>query len=381
MDDKVIRLGAPTFGPEELEGVRAVLDSGWVAGQGPMNRELERAFAERVETKHAVAVSNCTAGMHLCLLAMGVGAGDEVLVADYTFPATGHAVLFVGAKPVFVDVTRDSWTIDPTCLEAALTPRTRGIIAVDAFGQCADYTALQAFADKHELFLLEDAAAAAGASFRGKPAGGFGNAACFSLHGRKGITCGEGGLVTSDDDALIAKVRKLACFGMESAFSRQSRHHLTVPTFTDLGYNYKLSDVHAAIAIAQLARLDELVAARRRVADRYATLLADIEGLQLPQVAPHREVTWQSYVVTVEPPLSRNDIARRLREANVQSNIGTYCSHVQPVYASEHSCPVSAELFGRHMAIPMHANLTEPEVERVAAVVRTAVAESRKSLG
>ena len=260
-----IPLGQPTFGTEEVEAVAEVLASGWVAGQGPRGQLLESRFAERHGTACAVAVSNCTAALHLALLAFGVGSGDEVLVADYTFPASGHSVLYTGATPRFVDVRPDTWTIDPAAVRAAIGPKTRGIIAVDVFGQCADYDELGEIAQEHDLFLIEDAAAAVGATYRGRPAGSLGDVACFSFHARKGISSGEGGMLTTNDEGLAARARKRSAFGIESAFTRQQVDQLPVPVFDEAGYNYKLSDVQAAIALVQLDRLDELTKRRRQV--------------------------------------------------------------------------------------------------------------------
>ena len=184
MDDQ-IALSRPTLGDEELEAVRDVLASGWIAGQGPRGQALEERFAELTDRAHAVAVSNCTAALHLSLLSLGVGLGDDVLVADYTYPATGHAVLFTGARPVFVDVRSDTGTIDPDAVAAAMTPQTRGVVAVDVFGQCADYEPLRVLCERHGLFLLEDAAAAVGATYQGRPAGSLADVTCFSLHARQ----------------------------------------------------------------------------------------------------------------------------------------------------------------------------------------------------
>ena len=192
---ETIRLGEPTFGDAELTAVRAVLESGWVAGQGPIGSQVEQALVDLTGSSHAVLVNNCTAALHLSLIALGVGVGDEVLVADYTYPATGHAVMFTGAQPRFVDVRPDTGTIDVDAVRDAVGPKTQGIIAVDVFGQSADLQPLRELADSLGLFLLEDAAAAMGARYRGSPIGTFADATCVSFHGRKGITCGEGGVV------------------------------------------------------------------------------------------------------------------------------------------------------------------------------------------
>ncbi len=368
-----IALGQPTFGDEEVAAVAAVLESGWVAGQGPTAKRFEERFAALCGTAHALSVSNCTAALHLVYAGLGAGPGDEVIVADYTFPATGHAVMYTGATPVFADVRPDIWTIDPAAVEAALTPRTVGIAAVDAFGQLADYDELEAIAARHGLWLVEDAACSAGATYRGRPAGSFGNAACFSFHGRKGITAGEGGAITSDDDALLAQARKTHFFGIESAFARAGSGDLPVPVFDELGYNYKLSEIAAAVVSVQLDRLPRLLAARRRVAAAYTELLGDLDQVTLPAVLDDRETVWQSYVLTLAPDVDRGAVAAHLRGLGVQCNIGTYASHPQPVYGPRPECPVSADIFRRHLAIPMHANLRDSDVETVAKAVREAV--------
>jgi dTDP-4-amino-4,6-dideoxygalactose transaminase len=378
-DERTIPLGFPSLGPAELAAVEATFRSGWVAGQGPRAQALEAAFADRCGVGHAVAVSNCTAGLHLALLALGVGRGDEVLVADYTFPATGHAVLYCGARPVFVDVRPDTATIDPSTFAAAITPRTRGVVVVDALGQMADYDEIEAVARAHGLFVLEDAACATGASYRGRPAGSFGDVACFSLHGRKGITCGEGGVVTTDDPAIAERVRKLSCFGMESAFARQQSTELPIPEFDELGYNYKLSDILAAIALVQLERLDELLARRRASAARYRAQLRSVPFVTAPGDVDDRQPVFQTYAVTVDEAVSRDRVAVALRARGIGSNIGTYASHLQPVYTTAAGapapCPTSASLFRRHLALPMHAELSDDDVDHVVAVLAEVIGD------
>ncbi len=373
----VIALGQPTIGEPELRAVDEVFRSGWLAGNGPTGARFAEEFARVAGTAHALPVANCTAALHLAVSALGAGPGDEVVVADYTFPATGHAVVFAGATPVFADVRPDTATVDPDAVAAAVTGRTVGIIAVDALGQCADHDELQALADARGLWLVEDAACASGATYRGRPAGSFGDAACFSFHGRKGITAGEGGALTTDRDDVAAQARKTHAFGIESALSRAGTTDLPIPEFDEIGYNYKLSDVAAAIMLAQLRRLPELVAARRAVADAYGELLADLDLVTLPVTAADRTHSWQTYAVTLDPSVDRGAVARELRAHGVQCTFGTYASHLQPVYGTTDPCPVSADLFRRHLAIPMHANLTAADVERVAATLRTAVLAGR----
>jgi perosamine synthetase len=374
MSEPII-LGQPTVGDEELAAIAEVFKSGWLAGAGPTCRKFEERFSGTAGTAHALTTSNCGAALHLALHVLGAKAGDEVVVADYTFPATGHAVMYTGAKPVFADIRPDIWTVDPAAVEAAITPRTTGIVAVDLAGQPADYDELRAIADKHGLFLIEDAACAAGATYKGRAAGSLADIAAFSFHGRKGITAGEGGALTTDNAEWDAKARKLHTYGIEPALGREGSNTLPIPTFHELGWNYRLSDVQAAIMNVQLDRLPDLLASRRRVAARYGELLKDVEGIDLPVVLPDREHPWQAYIITVHESISRDQVALKLRERGVQCNFGTYASHVQPIYGATEPCPVSADVFRRHLAIPMHANLTDDEVERVAEAVREVIAE------
>jgi len=373
----VIALGQPTFGEPEIRAVEEVFRSGWVAGQGPTGKRFEEAFARSAGTRYALPVNNCTAALHLAVSALDLAPGDEVVVADYTFPATGHSVVYGGGKPVFADVLPDTWTIDPQAVEAAITERTVGIMAVDTLGQLADYAELEAIAAKRGLWLVEDAACSSGATYQGRPAGSFGDAACFSFHGRKGITAGEGGALTTDREDIATRARKTHNFGIESALNRAGTTGLPVPEFDEIGYNYKLSDVSAAIMLAQLDRLADLVKTRQGVAAAYQELLGDFDLVTLPVTGKDRTHSWQSYALTLDPSVDRGIVASELRSRGVQCNFGTYASHLQPVYGETNPCPVSADLFRRHLAIPMHANLTEAQIERVAAAVREVVPTAR----
>jgi perosamine synthetase len=371
-----IPLSRPSTDGAELAAVARVLESGWMAGQGPYSTELEDGFKKLTGRAYAIAVNNCTAGLHLALAGLGVGPGDEVLVADYSFPASGHAVLFCGGSPVFVDVCMDTGTIDPKSVEEAITPRTKGILAVDALGIPADWNELQEIADRRGLFLLEDAACSAGAVYSGRPCGSFGNVSVFSLHARKGITCGEGGVITTDDEELAARMRAASCFGMASALSRQSAATLALPTFAEIGYNYKLSDVLAAVAVVQLTKLDAFGARRRALAARYAELLSAVPGIEAPVVPEDRQSAWQTYAVTVKEPLDRDAVAIALRARGVGSTIGTYAMHLQPVYGPAHrSCPTSQRLFERHLALPMYVGLTDEQQNLVVKILSSIVAD------
>ncbi|NIH83095.1 DegT/DnrJ/EryC1/StrS family aminotransferase [Amycolatopsis viridis] len=366
-----VPLGRPTVGEEELAAVAEVFASGWLAGAGPACRRFEERFADATGTAHALATSSCGAALFLGLRVLGVRPGDEVIVGDYTFPATGHAVRQAGATPVFADVRADSFAADPASVEALVTPRTVGILAVDVAGQPGEFDAYRAIADRHGLWLFEDAACSAGATYRGRPAGSLADLAAFSFHGRKGITAGEGGALVSDRADLIEHARKLHTYGIAPALSREGE--LAVPEFDELGWNFRLSDVQAAILRVQLDRLPRLLAARRAVAKRYSDAFAGLPGVAVPAELPDREHPWQAYLLLLES--GRDEAIAKLRARGIQCTFGTYASHLQPVYGPQEPRPVSADLFRRHLALPMHADLTDEQVERVVESVREVVGE------
>lgn len=362
-----------SLGERELAAVAEVFSSGWPAGQGPKGKALEAEFAKHYAMDGAVALSNCGAALHLAMLVLGVEPGDEVIVADYTFPAPATAVRMVGGVPVFADVRADTGTIDPQAVADLVGPRTVGVIAVDTVGLPADYAELKEITERHGLFLVEDAACAVGATYRGVEAGALAPVACISFHGRKGISSGEGGALLTTDPALADKARMLSSFGIGSIFDQAKVVGLPIPVFTEIGYNYKLSDIAAAILLVQMERIGELLERRRAVAARYAELLAGEELLTLPYVPEDRTHAWQSYMVKLDPSVDRAGVAADLRGQGIGCGHGTWASHLQPVYEAKQRCPVSADLFERQLAIPMHAELSMDQVERVVAALRTAL--------
>lgn len=366
-----------SLGEQELAAVAEVFASGWPAGQGPKGRALEAELAARYGVSGAVALSNCGAALHLAMLALGVGPGDEVIVADFTFPAPGHAVRYVGGVPVFADVRPDTGTVDPQSVADLIGPRTVGVIAVDTVGLPADYAELTAITDRYGLFLVEDAACAVGATYRGVQAGALAPVACLSFHGRKGASSGEGGALLTADPAPAADARVRSSFGIGSIFDQAQVVGLPIPVFTEVGYNYKLSDIAAAILLVQLGRIDELLGRRRAVAARYGELLADEDLVALPQVPADRTHAWQTYMVTLDPAVDRTAVATDLRAQGIGAGHGTWASHRQPVFESKQTCPVSAHLFDRNLAIPMHAELSADQVEQVAVALRAALRAHR----
>jgi dTDP-4-amino-4,6-dideoxygalactose transaminase len=370
---ETIPLVHASLGERELAAVAEVFSSGWPAGQGPRGKALEARLTERYGVGGAVAVSNCGAALHLAMLALGVEPGDEVIVADYTFPAPAHAVRYVDAVPVFADVRADTGTVDPQAVADLIGPRTVGVIAVDTVGLPADYAELNSIADRHGLFVVEDAACAVGATYQGRAAGALAPVACLSFHGRKGATSGEGGALLTDDPALAADARLRSSFGIGSIFEQAQVVGLPIPVFTEIGYNYKLSDIAAAILQVQLDRVDELLDRRHAVAARYGELLAGEDLVTVPHVPQDRTHAWQSYMVTLDPSVDRAAVAADLRAQGIGCGHGTWATHLQPVYETKQQCPVSADLFQRNLAIPMHAELTLSQVERVVETLRPAV--------
>jgi perosamine synthetase len=361
-----IPLSRPSFDEEEIQELESVLASGWVS-QGPKVREFEETVARYLGAKHAIAVTNCTAALHLALLGLGVGPGDEVLVADYTFPATGHAVLYCGAKPVFVDIDPATYNIDPAAIEARITPRTKGIIPVHTFGQPARMDAILELAEDRGLFVVEDAACALGARYQDDPAGTLGDVGCFSFHARKGVTTGEGGMIVTDDADLAARMRHLSVFGMETAWSRERSAAFTIPRFTDLGYNYKMSDITAAVGVAQMRKIDGFIERRRTLATYWDRRIAELDGISAPRIDPRAFTVYQSYVAVLDRGVDRDRLIERLLKAGIQTQIGTYASHIQPVYGATEPCKHSLDIYNRAISLPMYVTLGTGEIDRVVA--------------
>jgi dTDP-4-amino-4,6-dideoxygalactose transaminase len=321
---------------------------------GPKVAEFEAALAHACETEHAVAVSSGTAALHLAVLALGIGEGDEVIVPAYTFPATANAVALAGALPVLVDVDPQTMNVDPARVYDAVTPQTRAVIGVHLFGRPLDWEALQS-AVPPDVALIEDAAGALGARWRGMACGGLGALGCLSFHPRKVVTTGEGGAVTTSDDELDVSVRRLRHHGIAS----RGGFEIRVPST-----NYRLSDLHCAIGITQLARLDELLAARRRVADAYAQRLRG--AIETPAADEGDEHGWQAYVVQLD---RRDEALAALRAEGIEAQIGTYALHRLAAYHDQGPFRGADACFSRTLALPLHSRLTGADIDRVCDVL------------
>ena len=353
----MIRLAWPDVGAEEAAAVAEVLESGQLT-MGPKVAEFEGELARACGVAHAVAVSSGTAALHLALLALGIGEGDEVLVPAYTFPATANVVALAGARPVLVDVEPETMNLDLAQTYEAVTPRTRAVLAVHLFGRPLDWEELQN-AVPPDVRLVEDAAGALGAQWRGMPCGGLGELGCLSFHPRKIVTTGEGGAVTTIGDELADAVRRM-------------RHHGIAPRgdfdIPDPGLNYRLSDILCAVGTSQMRRLDALWEARHRLAKAYEERLRGV--VETPAAAKGDRHGWQAYVVQLD---RRDEALETLRGEGIEAQIGTYALHRLTTYRDQGPFRGADRCYERALALPFHTRLTESDLDRVAEVLKRVV--------
>ena len=372
MSDDTISLSHQDITQAEIDAVVAVLKSDRLS-LGPKIPEFEAAVAGRVGRKYGIAVNSGTSGLHLCVRALGIGEGDEVITTPFTFVATANCLLFERAKPVFVDIDADSYNLDPARIEAAITDKTKAILPVEIFGNPAHFDVYEQIAAKHNLILLEDCCEALGASVDGRPAGSFGEAGVFAFYPNKQITTGEGGMIVTDRE----DVRDL-CMSMRN----QGRATEAWLAHARLGYNYRMSDVAAAIGVVQMQRLDELLAGRKAAADLYAQALGDIDGLHLPPMLDRDTASWFLYVVRLADrfsPEDRDAVLDHLRSNGVSCSNYFVPVHTQPYMAEAVGTkagdfPVTEHLSERTVALPFHSQIGEAEVARVRDALTEAIA-------
>jgi perosamine synthetase len=357
-----IGLSAPWIDGREEELVLATLRSGQLS-LGPMIDRFEAALAERVEAPFVAAVSSGTAGLHLCMQLSGVGPGDEVVTTPFSFVASANCVLYEGANPVFADIDPDTLNLDPAAVEAAITPRTKAILPVHIFGYPAELTELEAIAARHGLAIVEDACEALGSAYRGRPVGSSGHPAVFAFYPNKQMTTGEGGAVAVASEQEWELLKSLSNQGRSD-----SGEWLT---HARLGYNYRLGDLAAALGLAQLERLDEILAARGEVAERYRALFAAVDGVEIPLAddETHRR-SWFVYVVKLPVGSDRNGVIARLAADGVASKPYLPSIHLQPYYRErfgfrEGMLPVAEDVSSRTLALPFHSRLPAEDQERV----------------
>lgn len=357
----MIPLARPDIAFDDVaDDIKAILESGWLTS-GAYVQRFEEAFAAYIGVRHALTTTSATTALHLSLVASGVEPGDEVLVSDFSFPASGNVIVQAGAVPVLVDCAPGRFTLDVEDAARKVTTKTRAIMPVDPFGQPADMAAVCALAEAHDLFVVEDAACAVGADRDRKKAGAWQGAGCFSFHPRKIITTGEGGMITTDDDAFVARARRLRSHGGVAASIGLE--------FTENGYNYRMSEIQAALGLAQMKKLDAFLEDRKATARAYSDRLRDVEGVLLPLDAEKGTGTYQSYVVQLDDHIDRDRIIAIMRTKGVETTLGTYAMHAHPAFArfgyAAGDLPNSWRSQRQSLTLPLLPRMAEGEVNRI----------------
>lgn len=370
-----INVMQPWLGEEEVAAVAEVIRSGWVA-QGPKVAEFESAFAEAQQAPYAVAVSNCTTALHLALVVAGIGPGDDVVVPSFSFVATANAPVYVGARPVFADVDATTGNLTPTTIAAAITARTRAVIAADQGGVPIDLTALRELCDPLDIVVIEDAACGAGSTAYGRPVGAGAEIAAWSFHPRKLLTTGEGGMLTTSRPEWADRARRLREHAMSvSAAERHASVLAPAESYDEVGFNYRMTDLQAAIGLVQLGRLPELVARRRQLAKTYATAIDDLPGLRIVADPEWGTTNFQSCWVEVgaEHPRDREGVLAHLAEAGISARRGIMAAHQHPAHAGRAGAtlPVTERLTDSTLILPVFHQLTESEQDRVIDALRS----------
>lgn len=360
----------PALGEAELAAVGEVMHSGWIT-TGPKNQQLEKAFCELTGNQHAIAVSSATAGMHVTLMALGIGAGDEVITPSLTWVSTLNMIALLGAEPVMIDIDRDTLMVTPEQIEAAITPRTKVIVPVHYAGAPVDIDAIRALGERYGIAVIEDAAHAAGTYYKGRHVGANGTA-IFSFHAIKNMTCAEGGLIVTDDEKLAERVRSLKFHGLGvDAFDRQTHGRAPQAEVIMPGYKYNLADINAAIALVQLGKLRQLNARRTEIAERYLRELADTPFLPLSHPAWAHQHAWHLFIIRVDEArcgLNRDALMQALKERNIGTGLHFRAAHTQKYYRERFpdlTLPVTEWNSDRICSIPLFPTMSDEDVERV----------------
>lgn len=360
----------PLIGVKELEYVTDCLRTNWISSAGKYIAEFEKGFAAYCGVKHGITTTNGTTALHLALAALGIGKGDEVIMPTFTMAACGFSVVYTGAKPVLVDSEPETWNMDVTQIERRITPRTKAIMPIHIYGHPCDMEPIMDIARKHRLYIVEDAAEAHGATYRGKMAGSIGDVGCFSFYANKIITTGEGGMIVTNDEKVADRARRLK----DQAFSRERRF-----LHTELGFNYRMTNIQAAIGLAQLENIDRLVEMRRKNAQLYNKLLKGVPGITLPVEKKWAKNVYWMYCIVIENEfgMSRDELMAFLRQKGVDTRTFFIPMHVQPAFKNiglfegEHY-PVSERLAEKGLYLPSGSGLTEEQISTVCEAVKQA---------
>ena len=372
----------PWLGAEEAAAAAEAVSSGWVA-QGPRVAEFEQAFASTIGAGHAVAVSSCTAALHLALVVAGVGPGDEVVVPSLSFIATANVARHVGAVPVFADVDEATQNLTPATVEPCLTPRTRAVILVDQAGVPADLDAMQALCEPRRITVVEDAACAVGSVYEGRPVGARAELAAFSFHPRKLLTTGEGGMLVTPSRDVADRLRRLREHGMDlSAAARHASHQPVIEHYVEPGFNYRMTDIQAAVGLVQLGKLGQLVARRRELAQRYQQLLAEVPGVRTIADPAYGTTNYQSFWILLPDnfPVSRDELLQHLADAGVSARRGIMAAHLEPAYEGcvHRPLPITERLTARTLILPLFHELTEAEQDSIVTVIAAAASHAAR---
>jgi dTDP-4-amino-4,6-dideoxygalactose transaminase len=387
LPDDFLPIAKPDLSDGDVAEVVDTLRSDWLV-YGPKTQRFEQQFREYTGAGHALAVSSCTAGMHLALLACGVGPGDEVITSPLTFPATANVIVHCGATPVLTDICRDDLQIDPEQIERRITPRTKAIMPVHYAGQACDMDTINAIARRHGLKVIEDAATAAGTRYKGRPVGALGDATAFSFYAIKNMTTGQGGMVTTNDAEIAEAVSALRNHGLDNtAWNRYSAEaSRAFYTITAPGFNYGMTDVQASIGMGQLARLDEFNARRAELAGRYTQLLAETPEIETPEIRPDVTTNWHLYVVRLRLDrlkIDRDSFIAELKKRGIGTSVHYFPVHYHPYYRENYGFkpedyPVVGAEFERLISLPLFPLMQDADVDRVVEAIEAIVAEYRR---
>lgn len=373
-----IPISLPVTGEEEWQAIKEPIMTGWLTA-GPKVREFEQLFAKRHKVKHAIAVTSATTALHLSMVALGIGPGDEVIIPAFTWVSTANVVLYQGGQVVFCDIDPKTFNIDPSKLAEKITNKTKAIIAVHLFGLCADIDAIKEVAG--QIPIIEDAACAAGSGYKGVPAGGLGVLGCFSFHPRKSVTTGEGGMVTTNDRLLSEQISMLRNHG--ASISEEQRHHgpkpYILPDFGIMGFNYRMTDLQGAVGAVQIKKLDTFISERGKWAQYYINELKNIEWLQLPEHSDDFRHGWQSFVTLIDEekaPYSRNKIMEKLQGLGISTRPGTHAVHMLNFYKNqfgilEDDFPGAKLANDCSMALPLHNRMSKEDFQYIALAIKS----------
>jgi len=369
MNELKIPYCLPEIGEEEIAEVVDTLRSGWLT-LGPKTMAFEKHIADYTGAKYAVTVNSCTAALHLCLLAYGIGSGDEVITSPYTFAATGNMIVHSGAKPVFADIQRDTFNIDPEKINSAITPKTKAIIPVHFAGQPCDMKEIQEIADDHHLVVIEDAAHAIGSEYDGKKIGLLSNATCFSFYATKNMTTGEGGAVTTDDPSIADKILRLRLHGIsKDAWKRYSAQGSWYYEIEECGWKYNMTDIQAALGIHQLRKLDGFIATRQKYAEMYSDALKGLGGMVIPFEKKGRKLVFHLYPVLVNG-MDRGEFIREMAEMSVGCSVHFIPLHLHPFYRNtygynEGDFPNAESIYAHEVSLPLYPHMRVTDVRYV----------------